>query len=655
VDLLELMRAKAVGPSGASPPNRTPSVRFADVLQRLRAPETSETRSTGPPERPQPPTRVADAPSSPDRPSPPAGTTSDTTQTHAPQRVGREADAAPVRTATSAPPSDATAPTVREDANQTATPAATTEAGEQEDRAATPSGGTPEDVSETTGATASADASAEADPAAAPAPVPATEDQPSELPEELVSGPYLPDLFPTHADETEPTSSWTASALVGERSAEGVVLDDETTAIPQPEVSVAAEYAAVPQQAGEVAGTNFPSLPEDGERISTRGLLDALAARLKEVEQPEEPLPEWRASLLVDGGDPDEATWPGAQNAGIGRDATTRLLWDLLGRAGTPRAEGTTPLMVRVLAAQGDPRTMAQPLGTLHAVGAANPLTTLPRSETAALDVASGPYAAASPSEGGGPEAGIQALVTARRVLSRQAASAAFAYQGTVSEANARGRFLAREAGLEASARASREIEGAAESFVRAERLRARISAAEPRGSLAEWRPSDGAGQIGAAGVTPPAATGSTSAPQAPSPASPQAYLPLWEYLAQETRRQVRLGKQEFRIQLYPESLGNVELEVVWEGDILRVRFRAESRETERLLRENIGDLQRALGQHGMALDAAQPWDTPQRAARQEDAAEQRRPSANPSSPLDWRLRQALWTRSRPIGTTWSW
>lgn len=80
------------------------------------------------------------------------------------------------------------------------------------------------------------------------------------------------------------------------------------------------------------------------------------------------------------------------------------------------------------------------------------------------------------------------------------------------------------------------------------------------------------------------------------------------EFLANEVRRNVRLGKREFRVQLNPEALGSVELEMVMDGDTLTVRVKAASKLSQRILEENLGDLATALEAHGLGLDTEVPW-----------------------------------------------
>jgi flagellar hook-length control protein FliK len=102
------------------------------------------------------------------------------------------------------------------------------------------------------------------------------------------------------------------------------------------------------------------------------------------------------------------------------------------------------------------------------------------------------------------------------------------------------------------------------------------------------------------------AASGQGSAP-AQARAS-QGLSPLMEFVAYEARRQVRLGKREFRVQLNPEHLGSVELEVVLEGNELIVRMKAASETAQQVLEENIEQLARSLAEQGMTLDVEIPW-----------------------------------------------
>jgi flagellar hook-length control protein FliK len=130
-----------------------------------------------------------------------------------------------------------------------------------------------------------------------------------------------------------------------------------------------------------------------------------------------------------------------------------------------------------------------------------------------------------------------------------------------------------------------------------------------------EWR-SNETTHSAAQGVAPPIAqTMTVTAPQAVAQA-PQAHLQLMEQVAQESKRQIRLGKREFKIQLSPESLGNIELEVSVDDDGMTVRFNAASPEAQRLLEEHMGELEDVLSKQGMAVDRAQSGDaTPRRNA----------------------------------------
>jgi len=142
-------------------------------------------------------------------------------------------------------------------------------------------------------------------------------------------------------------------------------------------------------------------------------------------------------------------------------------------------------------------------------------------------------------------------------------------------------------------------------SFVRAQRVRGAAPSPIVGGA--------GSG-AGAELATPIVGAVTTSAPGTAAAASSsgttthQTYTPLMEFLANEIKRNVRLGKREFRILMNPEELGNVELEMVMDGDALSVRIKAASKPSQRILEENLGDLAKALEAVGMDLETEIPW-----------------------------------------------
>jgi len=209
------------------------------------------------------------------------------------------------------------------------------------------------------------------------------------------------------------------------------------------------------------------------------------------------------------------------------------------------------------------------------------------------------------------PPSRSTSLEAAQTVVRRWAANEAFS-RGPVATANevvgkaqewdSPGRMV----GDEPRARASRDASAVALSFVRAQRARSG-GPKQPSGPsmfAQQVQTSEQANAQAASGTN--AASGQGSAP-AQARAS-QGLSPLMEFVAYEARRQVRLGKREFRVQLNPEHLGSVELEVVLEGNELIVRMKAASETAQQVLEENIEQLARSLAEQGMTLDVEIPW-----------------------------------------------
>jgi len=201
-------------------------------------------------------------------------------------------------------------------------------------------------------------------------------------------------------------------------------------------------------------------------------------------------------------------------------------------------------------------------------------------------------------------------LGAAQATLSRRAADQAFQSTRTVTDQAPRvvdmpGEGATRFSDTEQSVRdAIVARQNRMHSFVRAQR--ARGTAPPPIvGGAGSGSGAEQATPVAGAVMT--AASG--SAPSSPSAVTThQAYTPLMEFLANEVRRNVRLGKREFRVQLNPEALGSVELEMVMDGDTLTVRVKAASKLSQRILEENLGDLATALEAHGLGLDTEVPW-----------------------------------------------
>lgn len=203
-------------------------------------------------------------------------------------------------------------------------------------------------------------------------------------------------------------------------------------------------------------------------------------------------------------------------------------------------------------------------------------------------------------------------LQRAQEVVLRRAAQVAFLGESLLREgshlsgsASPRGETVDREE--------MRILERPLESLVRAERTQPRVRLSEPSesSSVEEWSSPEHTSRVVSQGTTPPVTSVSSSVTTTSTATTPQVYAPLMELIAQEARRNVRLGKREFRIQLKPAHLGSVELEVIWERDVVYVRITAASKESQKILEENIAELERALQKQGLGFEADLPWKTP--------------------------------------------
>jgi len=93
-------------------------------------------------------------------------------------------------------------------------------------------------------------------------------------------------------------------------------------------------------------------------------------------------------------------------------------------------------------------------------------------------------------------------------------------------------------------------------------------------------------------GVNPALATPSTAAPQRAA-AIEQAVV---EQIVQHATLSLRNGEQEFRIQLKPDFLGQMEVRVSVSDGTALVRMTAENAGTRQLIDANIGQLRQAFG-----------------------------------------------------------
>jgi flagellar hook-length control protein FliK len=350
------------------------------------------------------------------------------------------------------------------------------------------------------------------------------------------------------------------------------------------------------------AGKDFPSVMPGEERISTQALLRSMSQEMFGVENPEgvEEAPiSWRTGLTI-GAEP--ASQPSlqalVQASGMGDNAPRSLVTLAMSSGQTSRLAAST------LLTRPDVGQTAAVVGTLSANRSADWFSVPSRSLT--------PDPVGTVARAGlilSTSQQAESLQGAQQAILRRAAHTAFLNENAGKSAQVVGTATVHPLGTEAFLReVSRSAEVGTESLVRTERSRSRtvFSEAPARSaSSTEWSSVERTVHAGAQAATPPV---TTPAPTTAMTAAPQAYAPLMEHIAQEARRQVRLGKREFRIQLNPEALGSVELEVVWDDDVLTVRFKAASEQSQRILEDHITELEQALNQQGFGMDTTLPW-----------------------------------------------
>lgn len=416
---------------------------------------------------------------------------------------------------------------------------------------------------------------------------------------------------------------------------------DGHSAISATTVSVATsteEAISLVRSGTAVPGKDFPTLTIGGERISSQDLLQALSADMFGDEDAEMAPSPWRlgAAAVAEGENRLGSLAGLALNARGGAAAV-----GIGSTMGSEPGDGrlAMPLTAAMLASQGAKGVPATPVGTLPALQGADVIHASSRgmasTGTTSRESASGIL-------------GQTPLQRAQQAIQRRAAFSAFLDRSAVGESGnvpTRSETALRVGDSSRLARElSRSMDASVESFVRAERSRTRTSVASmsPRSSQqAEWESHSSTAQAGAHGATPPpAAMAAPPVTSATVASTPQAYAPLMEYIATESRRHIKLGKREFRIQLNPESLGAVELEVVLDEDVLTVRIKAASKESQKILEDHIRELEDALNRQGIGMDADLPW-------KGSDGSASR---ANSSRAID--LRAAIWARSWRPGVT---
>jgi len=409
---------------------------------------------------------------------------------------------------------------------------------------------------------------------------------------------------------TEPTPSLTAVEVVpvvGGNAPLSEATAEETTTLGTPLVAAAAEKLPTEEVPPPLrVGKDYPVVLKGEETISTTALLRALQAKVLDEEPAPAASPTSRAGLLTESETP--SPFPGAlePETGVFRTLGARTLMD--------DHPARTPLLtVSFLRSEGAPLVTTPSAGTIPVSSPLNPTGAPGRTLTNAESRVEG-----ATRFSGSP------LQRAQEVILRRAAQMAFA-ERNASAGNVGEGGTARSARLDAEPLVRemvRSLDRPVESLVRAERARTRARTGEPgeRGpSAPEWNSPEHTSRVASQSATPPVTATAPSAAATSVAATPLAYAPMMEQIAQEARRNVRLGKREFRILLNPPHLGSVELEVVWDHDVVRVKITAASKESQKILEENVAELERALQRQGLGLDADLPWKASRRSSGEVD------------------------------------
>ncbi len=383
-----------------------------------------------------------------------------------------------------------------------------------------------------------------------------------------------------------------------------VVVGEEAAASSSGPAATAPTPTADPG-AARVVGQEFPTATAVPEKVSTDQLIQALEARVAAQEASPTEVAAWRQAMSMDADEPSllSQVWARAES---GSQSAFLPLTGMQGAAAASQsATAGAPLIGTAMLAAAGAGGAAQ-VGT-------HPASSVMRSMGAQTDGATRSVRPGFALGTGLPQASEagSSLEAAQAALSQRAADRAFQSPRVVMEQAPRvvdvlGEGTTRFGDTEQAVRdAIVARENRMHSFVRAQRVR----------GAAPSPVAGGAGSsAGAEQATPIVGAATTSAPGTAATASAsgttthQTYTPLMEFLANEIRRNVRLGKREFRIQMNPEELGNVELEMVMDGDALSVRIKAASKPSQRILEENLGDLAKALEAVGMDLETEIPW-----------------------------------------------
>jgi hypothetical protein len=380
-------------------------------------------------------------------------------------------------------------------------------------------------------------------------------------------------------------------------------------------------------------GKDYPAVLTGEERISTSELLRALQATVLGEESSDDAPVTWRSDVLAasEGSERTRLVVPETPSEhSVLRTLGVKALLD--GNPADARLTTTPSSLLRSASGKASVKTLA---GTIPVLESPNP-TGAPNRETTSAN-------AGSSVEGATRLTGSP-LQRAQEAILRRAARVAFLERNATTQSAEMTGVSRQTPRLDSEPMVremARALDRPTESLVRAERARARVRSSEPSESgiaASEWNSPEHTSRVASQSATPPVTATSPPVTSASVAATPQAYAPLMEQVAQEARRNVRLGKREFRIQLNPANLGSVQLEVVWDHDIVKVKITAASKESQKILEENVVELEQALQRQGLGFDADLPWKA------SDDSPDADKP------PMD--LRSARWTPAWRPGLT---
>ncbi|MDA1191392.1 MAG: flagellar hook-length control protein FliK, partial [Candidatus Poribacteria bacterium] len=356
-------------------------------------------------------------------------------------------------------------------------------------------------------------------------------------------------------------------------------------------ISPRAQSANVSQfaRATATSGQEFPSVSRRGENISTEGLLRALEQEvLASSEQLSDARNASRQGVLIDS--------PGEVVDEVSLRAQAAQFRSNTQFAVDPRAARQARMLGGDLLAAQTRQTQGG-VGTLSASNASRSMDAHFQSARALTGRTTGQEDSPRFNAAFTNPVDRSTLQSAQTILSRRAAFRAFG--GDRSQlVDAEPNPIRQQAVEHLMREYARTQDASSASFVRQSRDgRMKAPSAESasgfRSDWSDYRAGEHNAQA-ASGVNAQAAQVAQASPNTTT-AAHQGYSPLIEYLAQESRKQVRLGKREFRIHMNPESMGSVDLEVVMEGNSLVLKLTAASKETQELLEEHIGELADAL------------------------------------------------------------